>query len=56
MAFDRMAGGHRFDFSRGVCHRCEMTREYFEDNGRPPCTGQPPEKKTRLVVPPDDDP
>jgi hypothetical protein len=56
MAFDRLAGGHRFDFSRGVCQRCGMSREKFEDNGRPRCTGKPPEEKIRLTVPPDDSP
>lgn len=41
MAFNRMAGDHRFDFSCDVCVRCGMTREYFEDNGEPHCDGQP---------------
>jgi hypothetical protein len=56
MAFDRTAGGHHFDFSRGVCTRCEIFREKFEDNGRPPCTGRPPDKRERLTVPDDDPP
>jgi hypothetical protein len=56
MAFDRMAGGHRFDFSRGVCQRCGMSREKFEDHGRPRCTGKPPDEKIRLTAPPDDSP
>lgn len=53
MAFDLMAGGHRFDFFRGVCVKCEMTHEYFEHNGSPYCTGKPPEKK-KPIFPPDD--
>jgi hypothetical protein len=56
MAFDRMAGGHRFDFSRGVCHLCGMLREKFEDRGRPRFTGKPPDEKIRLTAPPDDGP
>jgi hypothetical protein len=56
MAFDRMAGGHRFDFSRGVCVRCRMSREKFEDSGRPRCTGQPLPERTAVGIPRDDDP
>jgi len=56
MSFDRTAGGHRFDFSRMVCVRCEMSHEHFEDNGRPQCKGRPPDKRERLTIPPDDDP
>lgn len=41
MAFDRKAGGHRFDFSRVVCVKCGMTRKYFRDNGEPRCEGRP---------------
>jgi hypothetical protein len=33
MTFDRTSGGHAFDFSAGVCQRCRMTREHYEDNG-----------------------
>jgi hypothetical protein len=40
MAFDRRAGGHAFSFDAGVCAKCEMTREYYEDNGKPRCTGR----------------
>ena len=56
MVFDRTAGGHRFDFIRMACTRCEMSHEHFEDNGRPTCNGQPPDKRERLTIPPDDDP
>lgn len=56
MGFDRMAGGHRFDFSGEVCVRCRISREKFEDNGRPRCTGRPPERRERFTVPPDDGP
>jgi hypothetical protein len=56
MAFDLTAGGHRFDFIREVCTRCEMSREQFEDKGRPRCTGRPPDKEGRLTITPDADP
>ena len=52
MVFDRTAGGHRFDFSREVCFLCGISREEFEDDGRPQCTGQPYEKADRLRTPP----
>jgi hypothetical protein len=54
MAFDRTAGGHRFDFSREVCQRYGMSREKFENHGRPRCKGKPPDKKILLTAPPDD--
>lgn len=54
MAFDRMAGNHRFGFSDGVCVKCGMTREYFEDHGKPACTGQKPEKREPLPIENDD--
>jgi hypothetical protein len=56
MAFDQTAGGHRFDFSRMACTRCEMSWEKFGDTGRPQCKGRPRDKKERLTIPPDDDP
>ena len=40
MALDRNAGGHAFDFDRDVCMKCGMTRQHFEDNDEPPCTGR----------------
>jgi ribosomal protein L37E len=48
MAFDRRAGGHAFDFDREVCVKCGMSREYYEDNGKPPCRGKP-EKADRAT-------
>ena len=41
MAFDRKAGGHRFDFGSEVCLKCGMTRKYFQDNGEPRCERRP---------------
>jgi hypothetical protein len=52
MAFDRRAGGHSFDFSRDVCAKCGMTRELFEDNGKPPCQGKLEPKKPIQPVDP----
>lgn len=40
MPFDRQAGRHAFDLERGVCARCGMSREHFQDNGEPACSGQ----------------
>jgi hypothetical protein len=55
MAFDRQAGGHAFDFSREVCLKCGMTREHFEDNGKPACKGKPgaseDQRQQPLIVP-----
>jgi len=45
--FDRTAGDHRFDFSRGVCVVCGITRKEFEDEDRPPCAGQPYEQRNQ---------
>ena len=36
-----LAGGHVFDFDRGVCVQCGMTRECFDDNGKRGCRGGP---------------
>ncbi len=41
MPFNRQAGGHAFDFSTEKCVKCGMTREHFQDNGKPPCRGSP---------------
>jgi len=38
MALNRTEGGHAFDFDRDVCVRCGMSREKYEDSGRPRCT------------------
>ena len=40
MIFDRTAGGHRFDFTRGVCFVCGISREEFKNNSYPRCTGE----------------
>ena len=53
MAFDRQAGGHNFDFSRDVCTKCDMTREYYEDHGKPPCRGKSSDREEPLVIPDD---
>jgi len=47
MAFDRRAGNHAFSFDAGVCAKCEMTREYYEDNGKPRCTGRAQSSRQR---------
>jgi hypothetical protein len=44
--FDRTAGDHRFDFGRDVCVVCGITRNEFEDEDRPRCTGQPYEQRS----------
>lgn len=55
--FFRRAGGHRFNFSHGVCLRCGISREEFEDGGRPWCTGQrPTDDKEHLPINSDGDP
>ena len=51
MSFDRHAGGHAFDFDRGVCTKCEMTREFFKDHGEPSCTGRKPEPELKMSGP-----
>ena len=51
MAFKRNAGGHAFDFSTGVCAKCDMTAEYFRDNKEPACTGRKPDKREPFRVP-----
>jgi hypothetical protein len=58
MAFDRQAGGHAFDFDRGVCVKCGMTREAYQDNGFSLCqtmrtSSEKQKEKTHLIV--DDD-
>ncbi len=55
MALDRRAGGHAFGFDREVCVKCGMTREHFEDNGKPACKGRPKETdKPRRPIPIED--
>jgi hypothetical protein len=47
MIFDRTAGGHRFDFTRGVCFVCGISREEFKDNNYPRCATEPYEEPGR---------
>ena len=56
MIFDRTAGGHRFDFTRGVCFVCGISREEFKDNSYPRCTGEPYGKGETSPTPPGGDP
>jgi hypothetical protein len=51
VAFKRNAGGHAFDFSTGVCAKCDMTREDYQDKGQPACTGRKPDKREAFHVP-----
>jgi hypothetical protein len=44
MPLDRIARGHRFDFSSRACVRCGMTHKEFLEKSRPACMGQPQEK------------
>lgn len=32
--------GHTFDFSTEKCTKCGMTKEHYEDNGKPLCKGR----------------
>lgn len=53
---DGQAGGHAFDFDREVCVKCGMSRERFEDNGKPPCLGRKKDADRRsehLLIPED---
>ena len=56
MIFDRTAGGHRFDFTRGVCFVCGMSREEFKDSSYPRCPGEPFGKLETLPIPPGGNP
>ena len=56
MIFDRTAGGHHFDFTRGVCFVCGISREEFKDNSYPRCTGEPYGKGETSPTPPGGDP
>jgi hypothetical protein len=53
--FDRTAGGHRFDFTRGVCFLCGITREEFKDANYPKCTGEPYGRRERRPITPDEE-
>jgi hypothetical protein len=48
MIFDRTAGGHRFDYSRGFCVLCGIAREEFKDNDYPKCAGELYGQRERL--------
>ena len=51
MIFDRASGGQAFGVNGAVCCVCGMTREKFQDNGGPRCTGQrPPEQSASKVT------
>jgi hypothetical protein len=50
MTFDRTAGGHRFDYSQGICVLCGITREEFKDNEYPKCTGELYGKRESLPI------
>jgi hypothetical protein len=56
MAFDRQGGGHNFDFSSEACTKCGMSREHYEDNGKPRCKGkpEPSRPKEHILVPEDE--
>jgi hypothetical protein len=36
---DKPENGHIFDFDTDKCKKCGMTREHYEDNGKPACKG-----------------
>jgi hypothetical protein len=40
-AGDQPPGGHRFDYTRGVCVMCGMSCEEFKNNDYPKCAGEP---------------
>jgi len=49
MKLDRQTGGHAFSFDAGVCAKCGMFREHYEDNGKPRCAGvKPPQRANEL--------
>jgi hypothetical protein len=50
MIFDRTAGGHRFDYSKGLCVMCGITREEFKNNDYPECTGELYGKRESLPI------
>ncbi len=35
-----LENGHAFDEIRGVCVKCGMAQEQYDDGGKPRCTGQ----------------
>lgn len=48
-------GEHHFDFDRDVCVKCGMTRNQYDDTGKPPCTRKmrPDQREQQAVF--DDD-
>jgi hypothetical protein len=58
MPFDREGGGHAFDLISKKCGRCGMTREAYEDHGKPRCPGRPRlrQDEVRDLTPLRDDP
>jgi hypothetical protein len=44
MPFNATAGGHRFDFISGLCMKCGMSREKFENEHWPRCSSSAPKK------------
>jgi hypothetical protein len=36
----RLENGHAFDFEADKCVKCGMSRERYDDNGKPACKGQ----------------
>lgn len=49
--FRQNEGGHTFDFSTRVCHKCDMSWETFQDNNKPECSGKklPKPKEPQLI-------
>jgi hypothetical protein len=43
MALDRFAGEHDFGLSDVVCSKCGMSREEYENTGKPRCKGKAPD-------------
>ena len=37
----REENGHLFDFDTDKCVKCQMSREHYEDNGKPACKRPP---------------
>jgi hypothetical protein len=55
MTFDRQAGGHDFDLITKSCTRCKISREKFEEEGEPRCTGASPREAREPQYPLPDD-
>jgi hypothetical protein len=37
MSAPKLENGHIFNFDTEKCENCGMTREHYEDNGKPTC-------------------